>query len=354
MTSNAQSVHTGIDVNSSGTVALVSYDERDIFLAVNVVAAPTGTSPQIVYKIQEVDPSDRTTPLGPAVSTPPITGIGETEIVLSNTKGDTILVTWTVTGTNADFSNISAILWQKAGARLAGLDAQLALGYVSSLSLTGGTTAVRATTYNEQTANAQRSLVSSNANDTSAGTGARKVKVTYLDQTGAGPYTEIVTMSGTTPVNMTATNVCFVERMDVDKAGSGGKNAGIITLKTGTGGTGTEIGSIAVGDNETFWAHHYTPAGGLSTYITGTSVAHTGIDLTTGATFIIKSKPINLTDAVERQVSDFMRLIGNESGLARAYATPIKILGPARSTMYATSEALAATTYRGSFDFYDA
>lgn len=80
----------------------------------------------------------------------------------------------------------------------------------------------------------QCTLVSDNANDTSAGTGARTVKVHYLD--ASGNYThEIVTMNGTTPVNMTATNLRFVQQITVQTLGTfGGKNAGNITIYSTT------------------------------------------------------------------------------------------------------------------------
>ena len=50
---------------------------------------------------------------------------------------------------------------------------------------------VQRTTYTEQTANSQMSIASSSANDTSAGTGARTVEITYLTSTGTGPLTNI-------------------------------------------------------------------------------------------------------------------------------------------------------------------
>ena len=125
---------------------------------------------------------------------------------------------------------------------------------------------VRQTTYTEQTTNAQRSLASTSANDTSAGTGARQVVISYLDQTCSGPgggvpfFTETVTLNGLTPVNTVNTNICFIERIDVLSVGSSGANVGTINLYTTTAGGGTIFASIGtgalatgLGDNETLW-----------------------------------------------------------------------------------------------------
>ena len=73
---------------------------------------------------------------------------------------------------------------------------------------------------------------SSDANDTSAGTGARTVLISGLD----GSYNEIsetITMNGQTAVT-TSNSYLRVNRALVLTAGSGGANAGIIYVGTGT------------------------------------------------------------------------------------------------------------------------
>jgi hypothetical protein len=73
---------------------------------------------------------------------------------------------------------------------------------------------------------------SSDVNDTSAGTGARTVLISGLD----GSYNEIsetITMNGQTPVT-TSNSYLRVNRALVLTAGSGGVNAGIIYVGTGT------------------------------------------------------------------------------------------------------------------------
>jgi len=211
------------------------------------------------------------------------------------------------------------------------------------------TSVVRRTTYNEQTTNAQRSIASSSAADTNtAGTGARQVKITYYDSTGAGPNTETVNLNGTTAVATSNSNICYIEQMEVVSVGSGGANAGTITLFVNNAGGGGTIGTIAVGDNETFWAHHYTPTG-KTTYITSISVVING-----GAgIFILKSKALNVATAPESQISDFVRESAQAATSTRNYGTAIPVTGPARILMYVITEAGTSLTYRGAFDYYD-
>lgn len=79
----------------------------------------------------------------------------------------------------------------------------------------------------------QMELVSSDANDDGApvGTGARTVKIHYLDANFV-EQTETIILNGTTPVNTVATDIRRVQSMQVITVGSLGKSAGIITLET--------------------------------------------------------------------------------------------------------------------------
>lgn len=122
--------------------------------------------------------------------------------------------------------------------------------------------AIRATTYNEPTSGTQRSISSANANDTAAGTGVRTVQIIYFTLTAgviAGPFFEPITMNGVTPVNTVATNICYVEQIEVLTVGSGGVSAGIITMFNSTGGGGGTLGTMAAGTRRTYWCHHYVP-----------------------------------------------------------------------------------------------
>lgn len=232
---------------------------------------------------------------------------------------------------------------------LTGFGADFAFGDITSASTTQKE--VRRTAYTEQTTNAQRSIASASANDTAAGTGARTIQITYLDATGAGPYTETVTLNGTSYVNTVATNICFIEQMEVLTAGSGLTNAGILTLKAATAGGGATIGTINAGDRQTFWAHHYVPVG-KEANITGISVSHNGTTVGSGGVFVVKSQKIGVTNAIETQVTDFVRLYGQSSTFARVYTSPVKVMGPARLILYVTPESSSSFVYRGSIDFF--
>lgn len=157
--------------------------------------------------------------------------------------------------------------------------ALVALGQVATAAVAEA--AVRATAYVEQTAGAQRSIVSTSALDAAAGTGARTVRVTYYTNTAgviAGPFTEDLTMNGLVAVNTVATNICFIEKMEVLTAGATGVNQGAINLMTLIGGAGVVFAQIAALARRTLYAHHYVASGATCGVngITITSTATTG------------------------------------------------------------------------------
>jgi hypothetical protein len=246
----------------------------------------------------------------------------------------------------SDKTTLDTVVSLHQGNPTSTLSTGLSFGDIVLSSVT--TTAVRRTTYTEQTVNFTGSIVSSSTNDTSTGTGARTVTIIYLDQTGAGPFTETVTLNGTTAVNFVNTNHCYIENIIVASVGSGGSNAGTITLKTGVGGAGTTVGAINIGDNRTFWAHHYIPSGKTNrlTSMSGTVTGGPG-------SFLIKTIQLNVGGAVETQVTDTIRVTSQSPTTPRNYGTPIKTVGPARVLAYTVSESTNSLTYRLSFDYYD-
>lgn len=233
---------------------------------------------------------------------------------------------------------------------LTGFGAAFTFGDVATAALTE--VVVRRTTYTEQSTNAQRSIASANANDTAGGTGARTVIITYFDQTGAGPYTELITLNGTTGVNTVNTNVCFIEKIVVDTVGSSGSNTGIITLYSSINKGGVAIGTIGATDNQTYWAHHYVPLG-KTINVTGISASHNGTTVGSGAVFRMFSTPVPIANKPNIQVSDSVRLYGQSSTFSRVYQSPIKISGPARLEMRCTPESASSITYRASFDYFE-
>jgi hypothetical protein len=233
---------------------------------------------------------------------------------------------------------------------LTGFGADFAFGDVTLAAI--ALAAVRRTAYIEQTTNAQRSIASASALDTAAGTGARTVEIIYYTATFTGPFTETVTLNGTTYVNTAATDICYIEDIRVRTVGSTGSNAGILTLKAATAGGGATIGTISATNNQTFWAHHYVKTG-VTCSVTGISCSHSGTTVGSGGVFILRSQQLAVTNAVDKQVSDSIRLYGQASTFLRTYPSPIKIVGPARLVMYVTPETASSTVYRTSIDFFE-
>jgi hypothetical protein len=210
--------------------------------------------------------------------------------------------------------------------------------------------AVERTTYTEQTTGAQRSIASSSANDAAAGTGARTVLLTYLTSTGSGPFTETITLNGTSYVNTVATDICFIESIVVKTVGSTGSNVGTLTLKAATGGGGATIWTVGATSNRTFAARHYVPTG-KTALITGISCAHNGTTVGSGAAFIIFSRNLSMADAAREQASGNIRLYGQSSTFSRVFQSPIKVAGPAVVFVLCTPETTSSINYRCAVDY---
>ncbi len=211
---------------------------------------------------------------------------------------------------------------------------------------------VNSTTYTEQTTNGQRSIASANANDTAAGTGARTVQITYYDQTGAGPFTENLTLNGTTGVNTVSTTICFIENIKVLTVGSTGSNVGIISLYTAINKGGSVFGTIAATANQTFWTHHYVPSGKTS-FISGFSGGTSGTSSSQNGNFVLKATTPTIANSAEIQVSDNVIATGAGNSVARVYNSPIQIVGPARVRALVTPGATSTYTTFASFDYID-
>ena len=115
---------------------------------------------------------------------------------------------------------------------------------------------------------------SSDANDTSAGTGARTIQISGLD----GSYNEVsetIIMNGQTPVT-TSNTYLRVNRALVLTAGSGGANAGIIYVGTGTVTAGVPVNKYTTingdGLNQSLQAFWTVPAG-YTAYIYQTNIS---------------------------------------------------------------------------------
>lgn len=232
---------------------------------------------------------------------------------------------------------------------ITGFGADFRFGDVVLSSVT--TAAVRRTAYTEPAASAAFSIKSSSASDTSAGTGARTVQITYYDGSASSLSTETVTLNGTTCVNSVTTTAHYFEKVNVLTVGSGTSNAGTLTFYTGTG-CSTTVGTIGIGENQTFWAHHYVPTGRVSN-ITGLSAGSTSAATGNGSVYVIKSTSLATANAAEVQVGDFHTLFGQSSTVSRVYSSPIKVTGPARVVAYVTTLNGSTITYRSAIDFFE-
>jgi hypothetical protein len=183
---------------------------------------------------------------------PALSGLVGTQYNGSSWASETLPNSFITSPTIIDFE--TAVLL----GRIPGAISGRAIGYVSTSDQNNH--AVRSTLYTPQGVNAQRSIVSTNANDSAAGTGARTVLLTYLN-TSFQLKSETITLNGTTPVNTVGTDIAYVESIQVTSVGSGAVNAGTLNFMTQTGGAGTVWASAAPGDNGTAYAHHYVPTG---------------------------------------------------------------------------------------------
>lgn len=193
--------------------------------------------------------------------------------------------------------------------------------------------AMNSTTYTEPASGAQRSIDSSQAQDTAAGTGARKIRITYYAISGTtitGPFTEDIVPNAGTPVNTVATNIWGVVSMEVIEAGSTGLTAGTITLYNSTGATGGTLATIGNGLRRNFYSVHYVPSG-KTFYLLGWN--HNG---TVSGSNIIQFRWYDYSSSnpcerilVNRSIAD-----GGHGDKQVIPAVPPAVAGPARIVVY--------------------
>jgi len=221
-------------------------------------------------------------------------------------------------------------------------------GYVGTSGQT--TTPIRGTLYVEPSANAQRSIGSSSALDTAAGTGARKVRIRYFSLDLLALKEEVVTLNGVTPVNTVATDICFIQNMTVEDVGSGGGNAGTISLFVGLAGAGGTVGTIAVGDNQTNWCHHYV-ANGYTAYVTAIQGGGKG---PSSGSITIRKTPIVTPAQAELTIAPQMRVPAGGSNTFVYAIVPLAVAGPSRITLYVQQDAVSgANTWYAGFSLYE-
>lgn len=113
-------------------------------------------------------------------------------------------------------------------------------------------------------------VVSSNANDTLAGTGVQKVRVNYLDADYSAA-SEILSLNGTTPVPLTDTTILRVNSLRATQVGTGAVAAGNITCRL-VGGAATVYRAIVQGFTRGRGLVYTVPLG-KTLYITSVAVS---------------------------------------------------------------------------------
>lgn len=212
---------------------------------------------------------------------------------------------------------------------------------------------IRPVGYSEQTTNAQRSISSTSANDTAAGgTGARTIELFYLDENFNGPFSEIIALNGTTPVDTVATNICLIERIEVVEVGTSGPSAGAIRLHSTTGGGGSVIASITAGDGRTRYSHHYVPAG-RNMYVQSISCSCVGLPYLVDVSVRRYAIPIGSTLYATKPVVAPIRVDPNSPPSNVTFSDPFQITGPAKLELFARADAVTAGTIYADYSFYE-
>lgn len=243
-----------------------------------------------------------------------------------------------------DDSQVVMTAQQSFGSRVA--------GYVGSSATS--TVTVRATSYTPPGNNGVRYVKSTSASDTAAGIGARKVKIFYFRADGTGdvdgrPLVSEVTLNGTSEVVTSENEIALIESAEVSEVGSNGGNVGTIQI-LGTSG-GAVVASIAAGDNQTYWAHHYVPPN-FACFVECVMIcqrANTAGAAVLGVATMNKIDPLN---AVSPQKNLDVSIGYAGTTVPVDFEVPIRVDGPAIIFLNARPSATTASTIHGGFGFY--
>ena len=180
-------------------------------------------------------------------------------------------------------------------------------------------------------------VVSDDANDDVAGTGARTLRIQGLD----GSYNlaeETVDMDGTTTVTTTQTFL-RVFRMSVETAGTSGNNEGDITV-TYTGGSDVAA-TITAGNGQTLMAVYTIPAG-YTGYLLSMNIS-SGKDQEMDFKFIQRD---NSVANAAFQTKQFLDVRGDQTTVI---FNAINVI-PQKSDIYVSGKASSTSSASASFD----
>ena len=180
-------------------------------------------------------------------------------------------------------------------------------------------------------------VVSDNANDDVAGTGARTLRIEGLDSSYA--FTEeTVDMDGTTTVTTTQTFL-RVFRMSVETAGTSGNNVGDITA-TYTGGSDVAA-TITAGNGQTLMAIYTIPAG-----YTGYLLS---MNISSGKDQEMEFKFIQRDNSVTNAAFQTKQFLNVRGGQTTVIFNAINVI-PEKSDIYVSGKASSTSSSSASFD----
>jgi len=180
-------------------------------------------------------------------------------------------------------------------------------------------------------------VVSDDANDDVAGTGARTLRIQGLD----GSYNlaeETVDMDGTTTVTTTQTFL-RVFRMSVETAGSSGNNQGTITV-TYTGGSDVAA-TISEGNGQTLMTLYTIPAG-----YTGYLLS---MNISSGKDQEMEFKFIQRDNGVANAAFQTKQFLDVRGGQTTVIFNAINVI-PEKSDIYVSGKASSTSSASASFD----
>lgn len=225
-------------------------------------------------------------------------------------------------------------------------------GYVGSSATS--TVTVRATSYTPPGNDGVRYIKSTSASDTAAGVGARKVKIYYFRADGTGdtdgrPLISETTLNGTSEVVTTENEIALIESAEVSEVGSNGGNVGTIQV-LGTSG-GAVVASIAAGDNQTYWAHHYVPPN-FTAFVECVMVCQRANAAGAAVLGVATMNKLNPLDTAIPQKNLDISIGYNGITQPVDFEVPIRVDGPAIIFLNARPSATTASTIHGGFGFY--
>lgn len=180
-------------------------------------------------------------------------------------------------------------------------------------------------------------VVSSDAADTSAGTGVRTVEVHGLDA-NFDEKEETVSLNGTSAVALAGTWI-RINNVHAETVGSGGVAAGIINVQASGGGTVYDM--IAAGGNASLQCHFTIPNGKTGFILGWNASAITGAG-TTKARLLLRAT----TDWDHELTPDVFSfqdvIIQNNGGSYRPFPLPIRV--PSQTDIKVSAQRVAGTS----------